>query len=237
MTAMRMSAVGRAKLTQREGVRLKAYKDSVGIWTIGIGHTSAAGLPKVVPGLTITKAQCDEIFARDLQKYEDAVSMVVKVPVSQNEFDAMVSLCYNIGPGAFKSSTVVKKLNAHDRVGAAAAFANWNKAGGKILPGLVRRRADEAKQFQTPSVAAAKPAPVGSSAPARIPPDVPVSPPEAPAAKPSTAGGVAKTGGTLGGAAAAGAASHSAGLDPIYTALIVLAVLIVGAIVFVKFDR
>ena len=104
---MRMSPEGRRRLSQREGTKLKAYRDSVGVWTIGIGHTSMAGPPQVTPGLTISKEECDAIFARDLIKYENAVNNAVKVPLQQNEFDALVSLCYNIGPGALARSSVV----------------------------------------------------------------------------------------------------------------------------------
>lgn len=139
---MKMSAEGRRKLTIREGVRLKAYKDSVGVWTIGVGHTSAAGDPKVTPGLTITQAECDEIFARDLVQYERAVDKAVKVPLSQKQFDALVSLCFNIGTGGFARSSVVKRLNAGDTVGAADAFLLWNKP-----PEIMGRRRGERKQF------------------------------------------------------------------------------------------
>src|SRR4051812_18210167 len=101
---MRMSDQGRALLTKREGVRLKAYRDSVGVWTIGVGHTSAAGPPTVTPGQTITAQECDEIFRRDLVQYENAVNKAVKVPLAQHQFDACVSLCYNIGAGGFARS-------------------------------------------------------------------------------------------------------------------------------------
>lgn len=141
------SATGRAMLEQREGVRLKAYQDTKGIWTIGVGHTSAAGPPEVTPGLTITQAQCDQIFARDLGKFEKTVTDSIDdgVSVSDNEFDAMVSLCFNIGQKGFAGSTVVKKLNAGDKPGAAAAFLMWNKP-----PEILGRRKSEQKQFLTP---------------------------------------------------------------------------------------
>lgn len=140
-----MSEKGRAILTQREGLRLAAYRDSVGVWTIGVGHTSAAGPPKVTPGLRLTKAQVDEIFARDLVKYEDAVNSAVKVSLAQNEFDALVSFCFNIGPGGFARSTVVKRLNAGDKHGAAEAMMMWNKP-----PEIIGRRKSEKSQFLTP---------------------------------------------------------------------------------------
>jgi len=149
---MRMSADGRKRLTAREGVRLKAYLDSVGVLTIGIGHTTAAGPPRVTKGMTITRAECDEIFARDLVKYEDAVDAAVKVPVSQGEFDALVSLCYNIGQGGFKGSTIVKRLNAGDRDGAAAAFMMWRKPKE-----IIGRRRQEQQQFIDAGPPRAKP--------------------------------------------------------------------------------
>src|SRR5215211_7842311 len=89
---MRTSAAGCKVLAEREGRKLKAYRDSVGVWTIGIGHTSAAGAPKVTPGLVITEAECDAIFARDLVAYETAVNEAVKVRLQQHEFDALVRL-------------------------------------------------------------------------------------------------------------------------------------------------
>lgn len=142
---MQMSAKGRNLLKQREGVRLKAYPDSVGVWTIGVGHTSAAGLPKVYKGLTITAELADGILTIDLKKFEKAVIDAVKVNLTQNEFDALVSLCFNIGTGAFKGSTVVRKLNSGDKKGAADAFLLWKNAGGK--PILLKRRQAERLQF------------------------------------------------------------------------------------------
>jgi len=140
---MRMSKHGRKLLQTREGVRLKAYKDSVGVWTIGVGHTSAAGAPKVTSTLRITEEECDEIFSRDIVQYENAVNDAVKITITQQEFDALVSLCFNIGQGGFKRSTVVRKLNAGDREGAAKAFLMWNKPKE-----IIGRRASEMLQFK-----------------------------------------------------------------------------------------
>lgn len=157
---MKTSAAGRAAIAQREGNKLKAYKDSVGIWTIGVGHTAAAGPPAPKAGMTITAAQSDEILARDIPKYEKPVNDAVKVPLTQNQFDALVSLAFNIGGGAFAKSTLVKKLNKRDYGGAAAAFMSWDKAGGKRIPGLTTRRNAERKQFlATSTPASGKPAP------------------------------------------------------------------------------
>ena len=142
---MKMSDEGRELLMHREGVRLKAYLDTKDIWTIGVGHTSAAGPPDVSQGMEITEEQCDEIFARDLAKYDEAVNDAVEVALEQHEFDALVSLCYNIGPSGFAGSTVVKKLNAGDKQGAGVAFMMWDKP-----PEIIGRRRTEMKQFLTP---------------------------------------------------------------------------------------
>lgn len=141
------SAAGRAAITQREGNVLTSYRDSVGILTIGVGHTTAAGAPTVAPGMKISAAQSDEILSRDLATFEKAVLDAVKVPLAQSEFDALVSLAFNIGGKAFSDSTLVKKLNAEDRAGAADQFGVWIKAGGKTLQGLVTRRQAERRQF------------------------------------------------------------------------------------------
>jgi len=144
---MKTSVAGRAAISRREGNKFKAYKDSVGIWTIGVGHTSVAGSPRVEPGMTITAVESDEILSRDLAKFERAVDDAVKVELTQNQFDALVSLAFNIGGGAFAKSSVVKRLNQGDINGAANAFLFWNKAGGKVLPGLTNRRKQEREQF------------------------------------------------------------------------------------------
>ncbi len=109
---MKTSAAGRKLIEQREGVELTAYKDSAGVLTIGVGHTSAVGAPKVVAGMKITAAQASEILSRDLATFETAVSSAVKVQINQNEFDALVSFAFNVGAGAFKGSTLLKRLNS-----------------------------------------------------------------------------------------------------------------------------
>jgi lysozyme len=144
---MKTSAAGRKAISDREGVRLKAYQDSVGIWTVGVGHTAAAGPPAPKRGTTITAAECDDILSRDLAKFERAVTSAVKVPLTQSQFDALVSLAFNIGGGAFAKSTLVKRLNKGDLAGAADAFMSWNKAGGRVLAGLTTRRKAEREQF------------------------------------------------------------------------------------------
>lgn len=150
---MKVSAAGRKAIAAHEGVRLKAYPDPATggePFTIGVGHTSAAGLPKVYKGLTITADECDEILSRDLATFERAVEKAVTVPLNQNQFDALVSFTFNVGAGNLQKSTLLKKLNAGDYRGAADQFGAWNKAAGKVMAGLTKRRADERALFLKP---------------------------------------------------------------------------------------
>jgi lysozyme len=119
---MKTSQFGRGEIARREGTKLSAYQDSKGVWTIGTGHTSAAGDPKVSKGLKITAWEADQILSRDLGTVENTVNGNVRVPLNQNEFDALASLVFNIGGAAFRGSTVLRKLNAGDRAGAADAL-------------------------------------------------------------------------------------------------------------------
>lgn len=141
---MPTSPAGRKFITKEEGNKLKAYQDSVGVWTIGVGHTSNAGPPRVVSGLKITAAESDEILARDLATFEKAVERNVKVPLTQNQYDALVSLCFNIGATGFANSTVVKKLKVLDYDGAADAFLNWSRAGSQTQLLRPRRQRERA---------------------------------------------------------------------------------------------
>jgi lysozyme len=129
-----------------EDLRLKAYDDGVGVWTIGYGTTAINGVA-VKKGDTCTAEQAKSYMAQDLKKFESAVNTTVKVPLNQNQFDALVSLTYNIGIGAFKSSTLLKKLNAKDYKGAAEQFLRWNRGGGRVLNGLIKRRKIEMELF------------------------------------------------------------------------------------------
>lgn len=146
---MKVSAKGRKAIKREEGEKLTAYQDTRGIWTIGVGHTSAAGPPSVAKGLKITAAQSDEILARDLADVEKDINSSVKVPLTQNQFDALASLVINIGGPAFtKPSTLLKKLNAKDYSGAADQFLVWKKAG-KDTSILLKRRERERAMFMT----------------------------------------------------------------------------------------
>lgn len=141
---MPTSPAGRAFITKEEGRKLTAYQDSVGVWTIGVGHTTNAGLPRVFPGMKITAKEADEILSKDLETFEDAVERNVKVPLTQNQYDALVSLCFNIGATGFSNSTVVKKLKSLDYQGAADAFENWSRAGKNAKLLLPRRKREKA---------------------------------------------------------------------------------------------
>ena len=147
---MRTGDAGVALIKRFEGLELEAYQDSVGIWTIGYGHTSAAGTPEVKPGMRVTEEEAEAILRQDLQKFERDVDGAVKVDLNQNEFDALVSFTFNVGIGNLKSSTLLRKLNRDDRIGASEEFPRWNKAGGRVLTGLVRRRAAEKALFLEP---------------------------------------------------------------------------------------
>lgn len=144
---MNLTKAGLDLLKGREGLRLEAYKCQAGVWTIGYGHTSKAGLPVVKPGLKITKQDAETILAHDLLQYERAVLRLVTVDLTDSQYSALVSLCYNIGEAHFASSTVLKLVNRKDFTGAAKAFSMWNKADGKVSDGLVKRRAAEAALF------------------------------------------------------------------------------------------
>lgn len=146
-SGMTTSDVGVDLISGFEGTRFKAYDDGVGVWTIGTGTTVYPNGVKVKQGDTCTPEQAKTYFKHDLAKFEKTVNESVTVPLTQNQFDALVSLTYNIGSGAFNNSTLLKKLNKGDYQGAADQFLAWKKAGGKVLPGLVRRREAERALF------------------------------------------------------------------------------------------
>jgi len=138
-----------------EGKRLKAYRCAAGVLTIGYGHTSMAGAPKVTPGMTITEKEASAIFDRDIERFAAKVEDLIKVELTDNQFGACVSLAYNIGVGGFAKSSVLRFINKKQFDNAADAFALWNKAGGKVLPGLTVRRAEEAALFREDDVSEA----------------------------------------------------------------------------------
>lgn len=140
---MKISKKGLDLIKEYEGLELKAYKDSVGVLTIGYGSTGS----HVKPGMTITAQEAEALLLKDVERFEKGVAAAVKVPLNQNQFDALVSFSFNLGLGSLQKSTLLRKLNAGDYAGAQAEFKRWNKAGGVVLRGLVRRRASEALLF------------------------------------------------------------------------------------------
>ena len=129
-------------IEQFEGLRLASYQDSIGVWTIGYGHTEG-----VSAGMTCTSEQADAWMAEDLRVAELAVDISVRVPLNQNQYDALVSFTFNVGSGNFENSTLLKKLNLSDYIGASAQFPIWDRAGGQALPGLLKRRLAERDLF------------------------------------------------------------------------------------------
>ncbi|POR42577.1 lysozyme [Methylobacterium sp. V23] len=143
---MDLSPIGREALEKREGCRLEAYRDSVGVWTIACGVTTASGLIKVTPGLRITEAQADELNARAFARYAGYVRAAIgDKPIQQHQFDAFVSIVFNIGPGGFQGSTFLRRFMAGDPQGCADAILLWKKPA-EIIP----RRQAEADQFRIP---------------------------------------------------------------------------------------
>lgn len=169
---MRTSRAGLDLIKQFEGLELRAYRCPSGIWTIGYGHTAKAGAPVPVAGMVITPERAEEILRADLGAYEAAVRKAITRQPTQAQFDAMVSLCFNIGPDGFARSSVLRLFNAGDMQAAADAFRLWNKSRGRVLRGLVRRREAERDLFL--SEPGDWPAPVTAPEPPRKPePDAP----------------------------------------------------------------
>jgi lysozyme len=140
---MKISAEGLSLIKKFEGCELEAYKCSAGVWTIGYGHTKG-----VEEGMTITKDQAEEMLLEELVEYEKAVEEAVHNQLDQCMFDALVSWTYNLGPTNLNSSTMLKVLNAGEYDEVPSQIKRWNKAGGKVLEGLIRRREAEALLFE-----------------------------------------------------------------------------------------
>jgi len=137
------SDAGRAIIEEHEGLRLEAYKCPAGIWTIGYGHTG-----DVKEGDRITRHQAEAILEYDLGRYEDAVARLAPKATGP-QFSALVAFVFNVGIGAFEKSTLLKEFLAGRTLNAAAEFDRWTRGGGKVLPGLVKRRAAERALFLT----------------------------------------------------------------------------------------
>lgn len=141
---IRTSAQGLGLIHMHEGLRLETYWDHLaGVWSIGWGHTG----DDVYPGRKITEGEASELLRQDVITAERAIRHRVLVQLRQNEFDALVSLVYNLGPGEVlnpKTSTLKRKLDSGDLAGAAGEFTRWNTSGGETVEGLVLRRWREA---------------------------------------------------------------------------------------------
>ncbi|QGU36177.1 lysozyme [Enterobacter hormaechei] len=144
---MQTSDKGIALIKEFEGCKLTAYQDSVGVWTIGYGWTQPVDGKPIRAGMTINKETAERLLKTGLVSYESDVSRLVKVGLTQGQFDALVSFTYNLGARSLSTSTLLRKLNAGDYAGAADEFLRWNKAGGKVLNGLSRRREAERALF------------------------------------------------------------------------------------------
>lgn len=150
---MKLGDAGRSLIQSFESCRLKAYRDGGGVWTVGWGHTG----PEVREGLTISQERADWLFEQDIAQFERDVNSLVKVSLTQNQFDALVSFAYNCGSDidadtiaeGLGDSALLRKLNAGDYAGAAAEFPRWNKDNGKVVAGLTRRREAEKALFLT----------------------------------------------------------------------------------------
>lgn len=142
---MKASETVKNKIKEYEGLRLQAYRCPAGVLTIGYGHTG----PDVKAGMEITREEADRLFDRDLEMFERQVSSVAgPVNLRQCQWDALVSFAYNAGIGNLSSSTLLRKVKSNpDNPAIRDEFMKWNKAGGKVLPGLVKRRAWEAQRY------------------------------------------------------------------------------------------
>ena len=136
---MKTSGEGIALIKKFEGCKLKAYQCSADVWTIGYGHTGG-----VVEGDEITQQEADEILEEDLFEFEKYVHKHVNTPLDQNQFDSLVAWMFNLGPTNLRESTLLMRINSNNFSDVPHQIKRWNKAGGKVLDGLVRRREAEA---------------------------------------------------------------------------------------------
>ena len=141
---MKISEEGISLIKRFEGCRLEAYKCSAGVLTIGYGHTGG-----VKEDDTITQEEADKLLKADVFKFEKNVEDNVKVELNQSQFDALVAWTFNLGVGNLRSSTMLQKLNNEDYTSVPSEMKRWNKAGGKTLDGLIRRRKAESLLFES----------------------------------------------------------------------------------------
>ena len=142
-TSMEISQEGLSLIKKFEGCKLQSYKCAAGVWTIGYGSTNG-----IEEGMEISQERADMLLLEDVEVFEKAVNELVEVPLEQNQFDSLISWTFNLGPTNLKNSTLLKVLNDKDYEGVPAQIKRWNKAGGEVLQGLVRRREAEALLFE-----------------------------------------------------------------------------------------
>ena len=144
---MKTSQRGIALIKKFEGCRLKAYKCPANIWTIGYGHTGVVNGKPITEKTTITELMAETLLVIDLQRFEKAINQLVKKPLTQNNFDSLISFVFNIGISAFEKSSMLKLINQGHFDLAAQQFDRWIYGGGKKLAGLIKRRAEEKMLF------------------------------------------------------------------------------------------
>lgn len=140
---MRTGTDGIELIRHFEGCRFDAYLCPAGVWTIGYGHTA-----NVKEGDRVNQEAAEAFLIEDLEKFEQAVARLVKVPITQQQFDALVSFTFNLGAGNLAASTLLRKLNNYQYIEVPEQMMRWVRAGGQVLDGLVKRRAAEAALFQ-----------------------------------------------------------------------------------------
>lgn len=136
---LKLSSLGLRHIANWEGFRSKSYKCPANVWTIGFGHTGKAA----APGNSITRQEAERLLARDVSRFEDAVKAAVNVPLTQHQFDALVSFTFNVGTGALQRSTLLRKLNQGRYDAVPGQLLRWVYGGGRKLPGLRNRRISE----------------------------------------------------------------------------------------------
>lgn len=148
--AMQINSYGLDLIKRFEGFRGEAYLCPAGVWTIGYGHTSMAGPPPVRKGQKMSRAEATKVLKADVEDFADGVRSALKRDINDNQFSALVSFAFNVGLGAFRSSSVLKAVNRGDFEAVPRRLNLWVKAGPRVLPGLVKRRAAEGELFMTP---------------------------------------------------------------------------------------
>ena len=148
MTAI--SKLGLNLIKGFEGFRGKSYRCPAGVWTIGYGHTSMAGPPAVRAGQIMSRAEADRVLAHNIEKFAAQLRPLITADLTDNQFSALVSFAYNVGVGGFRNSGVRRAVNAEQHKSVPRRLALWVKAGGRTLPGLVKRRSAEAALYMTP---------------------------------------------------------------------------------------